>query len=99
MGSDRPGEGLGHGTRGPRAGHGGPLRRRVCQRGGDIQLLGGPWRIGLADPLQPGALAAVVEVWAPMFPTRPWRRPARRNAAAASSTRTRENRPGTRRRR
>jgi thiamine biosynthesis lipoprotein len=35
----------------------------VCVNGGgDIQLLGGPWRIGLADPLHPGALAAVLEV-------------------------------------
>lgn len=29
--------------------------------GGDIQLHGGPWRIGISDPLCPGALAAVVE--------------------------------------
>ncbi|WP_240137609.1 FAD:protein FMN transferase [Streptomyces sp. MUM 178J] len=37
----------------------------VCVNGGgDIQLLGGPWRIGLADPLNPGALTAVVEVGA-----------------------------------
>ncbi|MER5205998.1 FAD:protein FMN transferase [Streptomyces sp. NPDC002825] len=37
----------------------------VCVNGGgDIQLLGGPWRIGLADPLHPGELAAVVEVGA-----------------------------------
>ncbi|MEV6210149.1 FAD:protein FMN transferase [Kitasatospora sp. NPDC051914] len=37
----------------------------VCVNGGgDIQLLGGPWRIGIADPLVPGALATVVEVGA-----------------------------------
>ncbi|MFD8592751.1 FAD:protein FMN transferase [Streptomyces sp. NPDC059637] len=37
----------------------------VCVNGGgDIQLLGGPWRIGIADPLTPGALATVVEVGA-----------------------------------
>ena len=37
----------------------------VCVNGGgDIQLLGGPWRIGIADPLTQGALAAVVEVGA-----------------------------------
>lgn len=35
----------------------------VCVNGGgDIQLLGGPWRIGLADPLNPGALTTVVNV-------------------------------------
>ncbi|WP_457028545.1 FAD:protein FMN transferase [Kitasatospora sp. P5_F3] len=28
--------------------------------GGDIQTCGGPWRIGIADPVRPGALAAVV---------------------------------------
>ncbi|GAA2791132.1 FAD:protein FMN transferase [Kitasatospora paracochleata] len=28
--------------------------------GGDVQTAGGPWRIGIADPLRPGALAAVV---------------------------------------
>lgn len=33
----------------------------VCLNGGgDIQLLGGPWRVGIADPLQPGQLAAIV---------------------------------------
>ncbi|WP_245687302.1 FAD:protein FMN transferase [Streptacidiphilus griseoplanus] len=33
----------------------------VCLNGGgDIQLLGGPWRVGIADPLRPGQLAAVV---------------------------------------
>ncbi|WP_406864209.1 FAD:protein FMN transferase [Streptomyces sp. HUAS MG47] len=43
----------------------GPGVEAVCVNGGgDIQLLGGPWRIGLADPLTPGALAAVVEVGA-----------------------------------
>ena len=37
----------------------------VCVNGGgDIQLLGGPWRIGIADPLAPGELATVVEVGA-----------------------------------
>lgn len=37
----------------------------VCVNGGgDIQVLGGPWRIGLADPLNPGALTTVVEVGA-----------------------------------
>ncbi|MEV6329374.1 FAD:protein FMN transferase [Streptomyces sp. NPDC051909] len=37
----------------------------VCVNGGgDIQMLGGPWRIGLADPLNPGALAVVVQVGA-----------------------------------
>ncbi|MFJ1648659.1 FAD:protein FMN transferase [Streptomyces sp. NPDC088258] len=35
----------------------------VCLNGGgDIQLTGGPWRVGIADPLRPGALAAVVAV-------------------------------------
>ncbi|WP_330177944.1 FAD:protein FMN transferase [Streptomyces sp. NBC_01498] len=35
---------------------------RVCLNGGgDVQLLGGPWRVGIADPLSPGALALVVE--------------------------------------
>ncbi|MFE3738226.1 FAD:protein FMN transferase [Streptomyces sp. NPDC059134] len=29
--------------------------------GGDIQLVGGPWRVGIADPLHPGELATVVE--------------------------------------
>ncbi|MEW1718874.1 FAD:protein FMN transferase [Streptomyces sp. NPDC093109] len=34
----------------------------VCLNGGgDIQLTGGPWRVGIADPLNPGALALVVE--------------------------------------
>ncbi|NBM20511.1 FAD:protein FMN transferase [Streptomyces sp. GC420] len=34
----------------------------VCVNGGgDVQLIGGPWRVGIADPLRPGALAAVVE--------------------------------------
>ncbi|MGK4580685.1 FAD:protein FMN transferase [Kitasatospora sp. HPMI-4] len=28
--------------------------------GGDVQTCGGPWRIGIADPLRPGAVAAVV---------------------------------------
>ncbi|GGV35439.1 FAD:protein FMN transferase [Kitasatospora herbaricolor] len=28
--------------------------------GGDIQTCGGPWRIGVADPLRPGGLAAVL---------------------------------------
>ncbi|MFE3326352.1 FAD:protein FMN transferase [Streptomyces sp. NPDC059176] len=29
--------------------------------GGDVQLHGGPWRVGISDPLRPGALVAVVE--------------------------------------
>ncbi|WP_237530535.1 FAD:protein FMN transferase [Streptomyces sp. SID3212] len=34
----------------------------VCLNGGgDVQLLGGPWRVGIADPLRPGALVTVVE--------------------------------------
>lgn len=34
----------------------------VCLNGGgDIQLIGGPWRVGIADPLRPGELATVVE--------------------------------------
>ncbi|MFE0039023.1 FAD:protein FMN transferase [Streptomyces sp. NPDC059015] len=34
----------------------------VCLNGGgDVQLYGGPWRIGISDPLHPGGLAAVVE--------------------------------------
>lgn len=34
----------------------------VCLNGGgDVQLYGGPWRIGISDPLCPGGLAAVVE--------------------------------------
>ncbi|MFJ9692414.1 FAD:protein FMN transferase [Kitasatospora sp. NPDC101183] len=28
--------------------------------GGDVQTAGGPWRIGIADPLNPGALATVI---------------------------------------
>jgi len=33
----------------------------VCLNGGgDIQLLGGPWRVGIAHPLRPGELATVV---------------------------------------
>ncbi|MFI6151150.1 FAD:protein FMN transferase [Kitasatospora sp. NPDC051170] len=28
--------------------------------GGDVQTVGGPWRIGVAEPLQPGALATVI---------------------------------------
>lgn len=37
----------------------------VCVNGGgDIQLLGGPWRIGISDPLTQGGLTAVVEVGA-----------------------------------
>ncbi|MFF6772947.1 FAD:protein FMN transferase [Streptomyces sp. NPDC012637] len=39
-----------------------PVEAVCVNGGGDIQLLGGPWRIGLADPLVPGALSAVVEV-------------------------------------
>jgi thiamine biosynthesis lipoprotein len=35
----------------------------VCLNGGgDIQLHGGPWRVGVSDPLNPGELATVVEV-------------------------------------
>ncbi|MFI9587678.1 FAD:protein FMN transferase [Streptomyces sp. NPDC052236] len=34
----------------------------VCLNGGgDIQLHGGPWRVGISDPLHAGGLAAVVE--------------------------------------
>lgn len=34
----------------------------VCLNGGgDVQLLGGPWRVGIAHPLRPGELATVVE--------------------------------------
>lgn len=34
----------------------------VCVNGGgDVQLHGGPWRIGVTDPLRPGALATLVE--------------------------------------
>lgn len=34
----------------------------VCLNGGgDVQLYGGPWRVGISDPLHPGGLAAVVE--------------------------------------
>lgn len=34
----------------------------VCVNGGgDIQTHGGPWRVGIADPLRPGELVAVVE--------------------------------------
>ncbi|MEU0188096.1 FAD:protein FMN transferase [Streptomyces sp. NPDC006207] len=37
----------------------------VCVNGGgDVQTMGGPWRIGISDPLTPGAIAAVVEVGA-----------------------------------
>jgi thiamine biosynthesis lipoprotein len=33
----------------------------VCVNGGgDVQVHGGPWRIGVTDPLRPGALATVV---------------------------------------
>ncbi|WP_031066536.1 FAD:protein FMN transferase [Streptomyces sp. NRRL WC-3742] len=28
--------------------------------GGDVQTVGGPWRIGVAEPLQPGVLATVI---------------------------------------
>jgi thiamine biosynthesis lipoprotein len=34
----------------------------VCVNGGgDVQLHGGPWRVGVAHPLRPGQVAAVVE--------------------------------------
>ncbi|MGW6361565.1 FAD:protein FMN transferase [Streptomyces sp. NPDC055092] len=34
----------------------------VCVNGGgDVQLHGGPWRVGIAHPLRPGHVAAVVE--------------------------------------
>jgi thiamine biosynthesis lipoprotein len=34
----------------------------VCVNGGgDVQLHGGPWRVGIADPLRRGQLAAVVQ--------------------------------------
>ncbi len=33
----------------------------VCLNGGgDVQVFGGPWRVGITDPLRPGGLAAVV---------------------------------------
>jgi len=33
----------------------------VCLNGGgDVQLLGGDWKVGIADPLRPGQLAALV---------------------------------------
>ncbi|MBP0451635.1 FAD:protein FMN transferase [Kitasatospora sp. RG8] len=32
----------------------------VVSGGGDVQTAGGPWRVGIADPLNPGALAATV---------------------------------------
>jgi thiamine biosynthesis lipoprotein len=35
----------------------------VCVNGGgDVQVHGGPWRIGVTDPLRPGALATVVHL-------------------------------------
>uniref|UniRef100_UPI00069FB9EB FAD:protein FMN transferase n=1 Tax=Kitasatospora sp. MY 5-36 TaxID=1678027 RepID=UPI00069FB9EB len=35
--------------------------RQYCvSGGGDVQTAGGPWRIGIADPRQPGLLAAVL---------------------------------------
>lgn len=35
--------------------------RQYCvSGGGDVQTAGGPWRIGVAHPLRPGALAAVL---------------------------------------
>ncbi|MDJ0344731.1 FAD:protein FMN transferase [Streptomyces sp. H10-C2] len=34
----------------------------VCVNGGgDVQLHGGPWRVGVADPLRPGRIAARIE--------------------------------------
>ncbi|MFI7873436.1 FAD:protein FMN transferase [Streptomyces salinarius] len=34
----------------------------VCLNGGgDVQLYGGPWRVGITHPLRPGSCAAVVE--------------------------------------
>ncbi|WP_254709920.1 FAD:protein FMN transferase [Streptomyces lunaelactis] len=34
----------------------------VCLNGGgDIQLYGGPWRVGVCDPLHPGELVTVIE--------------------------------------
>ncbi|MGW2177669.1 FAD:protein FMN transferase [Streptomyces sp. NPDC001732] len=36
--------------------------RHLCLNGGgDVQLHGGPWRVGISHPLQPGRLAALVE--------------------------------------
>ncbi|MFD0277520.1 FAD:protein FMN transferase [Kitasatospora sp. NPDC127111] len=32
----------------------------VVSGGGDVQTAGGPWRVGIADPLRPGVLAATV---------------------------------------
>ncbi|MEU3572973.1 FAD:protein FMN transferase, partial [Kitasatospora sp. NPDC036755] len=35
--------------------------RQYCvSGGGDVQTVGGPWRIGIADPRRPGLLAAVL---------------------------------------
>lgn len=39
------------------AGH----RQHCVSGGGDVQTVGGPWRIGIAHPLRPGALAAVLQ--------------------------------------
>lgn len=34
----------------------------VCVNGGgDVQLHGGPWRVGVADPLRPGSVVATIE--------------------------------------
>lgn len=35
-------------------------RQHCVSGGGDVQTTGGPWRIGLADPLRPGRVAAVL---------------------------------------
>ena len=64
----------------------------VCLNGGgDIQLHGGPWRVGVSDPLHPGELVTVIEAdeglaVATSGPP---------NAAATSSTRTPAGPPPT----
>jgi thiamine biosynthesis lipoprotein len=35
-------------------------REHCVSGGGDVQTAGGPWRVGVAHPLRPGALAAVL---------------------------------------
>ncbi|MFC5663804.1 FAD:protein FMN transferase [Kitasatospora misakiensis] len=35
-------------------------REHCVSGGGDVQLAGGPWRVGVAHPLRPGAFAAVL---------------------------------------
>ncbi|MFE4289779.1 MULTISPECIES: FAD:protein FMN transferase [unclassified Streptomyces] len=62
----------------------------VCLNGGgDIQLLGGPWRVGISDPLRPGGLATVIETGQGPGPVRSIfagpRRPAPHLAALSES--------------